>query len=72
MRPQDTGCWRKTGRRALRGIPAGRRATHQVRTAYGRHQKDRDWRMAWLRNTAWYEMEASLAARAEPAQEPRA
>lgn len=41
MRPQGDRCWRKAGRRALRGIPAGRRTTHQVETTYGRGQRER-------------------------------
>lgn len=51
---EPTRVWRKTRRRALRGVPAGRRATHQVRTTYGRGQRDRDHRA---------EMEADFAAR---------
>jgi hypothetical protein len=34
-------------RRAWRGTPAGRRATHQVRTTYGRGQERRDWEAQW-------------------------
>jgi hypothetical protein len=47
MRPQGTRAWRKDGRRARRGVPTGRRATHIAETTYGRHQKDRDWRESW-------------------------
>jgi hypothetical protein len=32
MSPQDTRVWRKTGRKARRGVPTGRRATHVVAT----------------------------------------
>jgi hypothetical protein len=32
MRPEGTKVWRKEGRRAVRGIPTGRRTTHRVRT----------------------------------------
>jgi hypothetical protein len=32
MRPENTRVWRKTGRTATKGIPAGRRTTHQVKT----------------------------------------
>jgi hypothetical protein len=42
MRPAGTRTWRKGLRRASRGIPAGRRATHEVETAYGQRQKARD------------------------------
>ena len=42
MRPQGDRCWRKAGRRALRGIPTGRRATHRAETAYGQQQRLRD------------------------------
>jgi hypothetical protein len=41
MKP-DSRVWRKAARRTLRGVPAGRRATHPVLTKYGRHQKERD------------------------------
>lgn len=56
MRPQDTRTWRKGDRKALRGIPAGRRATHPVETTYGRHQRERDriarWQAAQAEMTA--------------------
>jgi hypothetical protein len=39
MMPQNTRVLR---RRAWRGIPGGRRATHTVETTYGRRQKERD------------------------------
>ena len=38
---------RKSQRRAWRGTPTGRRATHQVITAYGRHQKPAAWLALW-------------------------
>ena len=60
---EPTRVWRKTRRRALRGVPTGRRATREVQTTYGRHQKDRDWRLTWLWCTARAEMEADFAAR---------
>jgi len=63
--PQDTRDWRKGRRRALRGVPAGRRATHTVETAYGHRQKERDRRAAWLWLAARAEMDAALAARKE-------
>ena len=43
MRPQDTRVWRKTGRKARRGVPTGRRATHTVQTTYGRGQRAAAW-----------------------------
>jgi hypothetical protein len=43
MSPEGTRVWRKTRRRALRGVPAGRRATHPVRTTYGRGQELAAW-----------------------------
>jgi hypothetical protein len=42
--PQGTRVWRKTRRQALRGVPAGRRVTHAVKTACGRNQRDAQWR----------------------------
>lgn len=33
---------RRERRRAWRGTPTGRRATHEVETTYGRKQKERD------------------------------
>jgi hypothetical protein len=47
MSPQDTRVWRKNGRKARRGVPTGRRATHAVQTTYGRHQKDAEHRARW-------------------------
>jgi hypothetical protein len=44
MRPPDGKPTRRGMRRARRGMPTGRRATHAVQTTYGRHQRDRDWR----------------------------
>ena len=38
MTPQGTRVWRKTGRRALCGVPTGRRATHAVQTTPARIQ----------------------------------
>jgi len=64
---EPTRCWRKTRRKALRGIPVGRRATRQPETTYGRHQKERDRLAAWLWNTARAEMEAAMAAREQVA-----
>ena len=42
MRPQDSRVWRKARRRALKGVPTGRRATHAVETTYGQQQRARD------------------------------
>ena len=56
--------WRKTRRRALRGVPAGRRATHAVETTYGHRQRERDRRLAWQIATAQAEMAAAMKARA--------
>jgi hypothetical protein len=39
VRPLGVRYWRKNRRKAWRGIPAGRRATHAIETTYGRHQK---------------------------------
>jgi hypothetical protein len=39
---EPTRVWRKTYRRALRGVPTGRRATHAVETTYGHRQRARD------------------------------
>ena len=58
-----TRCWRKGLRKTRRGIPAGRRATHQPQTTYGRHQKERDRLAAWQQMTAQAEMAAAMAAR---------
>lgn len=60
MSPADrTRCWRKGLRRTLRGIPAGRRATHAVETTYGHRQRERDRLAAWQQATARAEMEAA-------------
>lgn len=32
MKPENTRVWRKTARAALKGVPQGRRTTHQVQT----------------------------------------
>jgi hypothetical protein len=65
MTPADpTRCWRKTRRRALRRVPAGRRTTHKVQTTYGQQQRKRDRQLTWLWLTARAEMEADLNARA--------
>jgi hypothetical protein len=45
--PQGTRVWRTTRRQALRGVPTGRRATHAVKTAYGRHQREAEWLAQW-------------------------
>lgn len=47
MTPQGTRVWRKTRRKALRGVPTGRRVTRVVQTTYGRHQKDAEHRAPW-------------------------
>ena len=61
---EPTRVWRRTRRKALRGIPTGRRVTHQPETTYGRHQKERDRLAAWLWEDARAEMDAELEARA--------
>jgi hypothetical protein len=58
---EPTRVWRKTRRRALRRVPTGRRATHEVRTTYGHRQQERDRRLAWQIATARAEMEAAMA-----------
>lgn len=64
MTPSDrTRYWRKGLRKALRGTPTGRRATHAVETTYGQRQRERDRHLAWLWMTARAEMEADFAAR---------
>jgi hypothetical protein len=63
MKPQSASVWRKTRRKVLRGVSTGRRATHEVRTTYGRRQRERDWRLAWQIATAQAEMAADMAAR---------
>jgi hypothetical protein len=45
--PQDTGPRRRNHRKALRGVPTGRRATHEVVTTYGHRQRERDRLAAW-------------------------
>lgn len=47
MQPYQPGPRRKDLRQTLRDIPAGRRASHQVRTAYGRRQRRRDYLALW-------------------------
>ena len=55
--PEHDRILRRERRRAWRGIPTGRRVTHEVKTAYGRKQKARDWLAAWQAAT-----EAATAA----------
>jgi len=63
MRPQGDRCWRKARRKALRGVPAGRRATRAVETTYGRHQKEQDRLAGFLAGlAARRETEAAAAA----------
>lgn len=40
--PERARVLRRERRRAWRGHPTGRRATHAVETTYGRKQKERD------------------------------
>ena len=40
--PERARVLRRERRRARRGTPTGRRATHEVETTYGRKQKERD------------------------------
>lgn len=47
MQPEGTRVRRKDRRKAWRGLPRGRRATHQAETAYGRQQRERDRLAAW-------------------------
>ena len=61
---EPTRVWRKTRRKAMRGVATGRRATHQAETTYGHRQRERDRRTAWLIAQARAEMEAALAERA--------
>lgn len=64
MMPEGTRVLRKERRKAWRGTSRGRRSTHQVRTTYGKGQRDRDWREA---------MSAAVAAFrvAQEASDPR-
>jgi hypothetical protein len=50
---------RRNLRRTLRGIPAGRRATHPVETAYGRKHRDQEWLAARAAAGATAEQEES-------------
>jgi hypothetical protein len=52
VRPLGVRDWRKNRRKAWRGNPTGRRATHAVKTAYGRHQKARAWAAAFSEQCA--------------------
>lgn len=64
MTPAEPRRYRRKGlRRTRRGLPTGRRATHEVLTTYGRHQKERDRLAAWQQATARAEMEADMAGR---------
>lgn len=47
MMPLNGKPWRRGLRRAKRGDPTGRRATHPVETTYGRHQRERDRLLRW-------------------------
>ena len=58
--PEHDRILRRERRRAWRGIPTGRRVTHEIKTAYGRKQKARDWLAA--RNEA---IAAATAAEGE-------
>lgn len=42
MRPPDGQPSRRESRRAWKGMPLGRRSTHQVETTYGKGQKRRE------------------------------
>lgn len=64
---ESTRCWRKTRRKALRGVKTGRRATRQVKTTYGHRQRERDRRLVWQIATARAEMEAAMTARQQAA-----
>jgi hypothetical protein len=55
--PEHGRFLRRERRKAWRGIPGGRKATHQVETTYGRKQRERDRQAAF--------MAACAAARAE-------
>jgi hypothetical protein len=43
MQPIGVRVTRRGRRRAWKGHPAGRRATHTVQTTYGKHQRNRPW-----------------------------
>ncbi len=45
--PEHDRVRRREQRRAWRGTPTGRRATHEVKTTYGRKQRERDRLAAW-------------------------
>ena len=51
MQPSQPGPRRKDLRDTIRGIPAGRRVTHPVRTAYGRRQRERARIALWAAAT---------------------
>lgn len=57
MRPAGSRTWRKGLRKASRGIPAGRRATHPVQTAQGRRTE------AWERGPDAYRHRAGRGSR---------
>lgn len=61
MKPLNGKPDRRGLRRASRGISSGRRATHQVQTTYGRHQRQRDWEARWalIRERAQREEQAA-------------
>jgi hypothetical protein len=63
MRPQGTRVLRREQRRALRGVPTGRRQTHRTETIRPRqHQYDmhvRIWRFVQLNERRWADREAA-------------
>ena len=59
--PANTRVLRRERRKAWRGTPTGRRATHEVRTTYGAGQRRRDWEAIWA------EVRAQAAASSEEA-----
>jgi hypothetical protein len=59
--PQDTRVLRRERRKAWRGTPTGRRATHEVKTTYGAGQRRRD------REARWAELRAQAASSEEAA-----
>lgn len=62
MRPENTRIWRKHTRRAARGVPTVRRATHPIQATYGHQQRDRDWRAAWAVMRAEFEAQKTTRA----------
>lgn len=63
MRPQGVRVLRKDRRRAMRGVPTGRRATHYVKAERPRQRQHdmhvRIWRFVQINDRRWAEQDVA-------------